>query len=283
MGEKLKNRETKDEISPERKAKMEEIFENEERIIKAALEQKNMAQKWMGAYRLPTGQYVIDKTNSHGGEVVLSNTDKYMDRQNREEENGPIVKAYFDEDRNCTKIEYLFFDEGKEILSAFIQKENNAVLFKNSSALLGGISEDTKADSFIDVIDNAEAITGGKELIDDNVRKFIIGDFKKLVWPFLDKDKIIEELRGKVEVLENENEEIKKENDELTTELAEQRKKNKELEEENLDVKERFVKVRKFITERCAKIPFVGKRLLREMQTELGEKELPKGKREEER
>lgn len=45
-------------------------------------------------------------------------------------------------------------------------------------------------------------------------------------------------------------------------------------EKENFGLKERFMKVRTFMTERCAKIPFFGKRLLSEMQSELGENQL---------
>ena len=49
---------------------------------------------------------------------------------------------------------------------------------------------------------------------------------------------------------------------------------NNALKTENLDLKERFTKIRTFITERCSRIPILGKILVRAMKDELGEKQL---------
>ena len=52
---------------------------------------------------------------------------------------------------------------------------------------------------------------------------------------------------------------------------------NEKLRRENLELKERFFRVRKFIIEKCSKIPFVGKWILSELNNELGKNELNSG------
>lgn len=71
------------------------------------------------------------------------------------------------------------------------------------------------------------------------------------------------------------------ENEKLKEQIKLLEKQNKQLRTENLELKERFFRVRKFILERCSKIPFVGKWILSEIKSELGENELSLGEEQE--
>ena len=102
----------------------------------------------------------------------------------------------------------------------------------------------------------------------------------KYMWQISQNAQIKQETGEKekgAEELRQENEELQQQNAELTKEKTQLQQENAGLKKENMSLKERFLRIRKFITERCAKIPFIGKRILREMQQELGEKELTDG------
>lgn len=88
------------------------------------------------------------------------------------------------------------------------------------------------------------------------------------------QENIHSELSKEKHELSLENENLRRQNEELRSKIS-------SLEKENHGLKERFMKVRTFMTERCAKIPFFGKRLLREMQSELGENQLQEAKENE--
>lgn len=77
------------------------------------------------------------------------------------------------------------------------------------------------------------------------------------------------------------NAELKSENTELKAKIELLEKQNMQLRGENLGLKERFMRVRKFIVERCSKIPFVGKWILSEINSKLGENELNSGEEQE--
>lgn len=70
------------------------------------------------------------------------------------------------------------------------------------------------------------------------------------------------------------NTNLQTENEQLKDKIELLEKQNMQLRTENLGLKERFFKIRKFIIERCSKIPFVGNWILSEMKSELGENEL---------
>ena len=92
-----------------------------------------------------------------------------------------------------------------------------------------------------------------------------------------DKLKIKDTVKNQEEMNTN----LQIENEQLRENIELLEKQNMQLKAENLGLKERFFRVRKFIVERCSKIPFVGKWILSEIKSELGENELNSGDEQE--
>ena len=123
-----------------------------------------------------------------------------------------------------------------------------------------------KGDTVLDVIE--DSVTDGQKQ-NNKVADVLLNDFHTML-NFLGREDLKYETEEEI-VARKALEEKQK----IETE-------NVKLKQENLDLKTRFMKVRAFMTERCAKIPFFGKRLLNEMKKELGEGQLQAGTKENE-
>ena len=103
----------------------------------------------------------------------------------------------------------------------------------------------------------------GPVMVDDGIIENPLGDSNKL---------------SEEESLRMEVEGLRQENGQLSEQLSAVLDDNSRLHKENQELQDRFLRVREFMTNRLARIPFIGKRILREMKNELGEKELPQGR-----
>lgn len=78
-------------------------------------------------------------------------------------------------------------------------------------------------------------------------------------------------LKSEKKALENKNATLESENEKLNEE-------NRNLKRRSEELMQKLKQIREFICVKCSKIPFVGKRIVKEMNDTLGEKELPEGR-----
>ena len=210
-------------------------------------------------------------------------------------ENGVYIKK--EADSSGTSIEYIAKNDGKNMFEAFAGfTAGNPGEYAGYIRLLNGrvlqelsfmLENDTLIDTMSEIYEKQKGSISDEE---QEVMDVLINDFKGMLKSVgrddleytpeaeLQQVAIAKQMNKEKEKnfkLENEVSRLEKEKQDLENKLEQELNQNAKLVKENVGLKERFQDLRKFMTERAPKIPFFGKKLLRELKQELGENELP--------
>ena len=242
---------------------------------------------------LPEGVYV----GVQGDSFVISNSPqataiRNLDALDRQYvppiQNGILIYGHFDEgtriDGVNSRISYVAYDEGVEIFGARVSEYKNGIcsggcritpsdkrtaLRSINGFLIGNGAEGDIIDNLTRVFESSKGDLDEKRL---HQCQTLFDDFYTLLKHFGKVDtREMEALKAKIAELEGVVGQLGQQNAEKDGQINAISSENEELATRLETANRQFKQVRKFITERCSKIPFFGRRILDAMNKSLQE------------